>query len=69
MKLYELTFVDIEEGTIRRWETNKRGAAALVRKWKKQHPLRRLVLMEPITVPDDKKNFVAWLNRTANNSR
>lgn len=62
MKLYELTFADLERGTIRRFETNKRDITRLVRNWKKKFPLRKLLLTERIDVPDDKKGFVEWLN-------
>lgn len=62
MKLYQLTFMDIERGKITRWKRNKREITRFVRMWKKEFPLRQLLLTEPIEIPDDKTQFVVWLN-------
>ena len=60
MKMYELTFSDPDLGFVRRFERNKRAAAATVAEAKAQHPLRELLTEKQIEIPTDKTSFVDW---------
>ena len=65
MKVYELTFVDLEHGKIVRWISGKRQIAKLIRDWKQRYPLRKLMDTERIEIPNEKQAFLEWLNATA----
>lgn len=62
MKAYELTFIDIERGKIKRWKRNKRQIAKFVNGWKRKYPMRKLMLTVVVEIPDDKDGLLDWLN-------
>lgn len=62
MKLYQLTFMDAERGKIVQWKRNKREVSRFVSQWQRRYPLRKLLLNEPIEIPENKQAFVDWLN-------
>lgn len=65
MKLYQLTFMDLSEGKFVRWKTSKLERDRFIRQWKREHPLRALLVNEQIEIPDTKHAFVQWLNANA----
>lgn len=62
MKVYQLTFMDVERGKIRRWKRNKREITRFLKDWEQRWPLRKLLLTESIQIPDNKDEFLQWLN-------
>ncbi len=65
MKVYELTFADPEFGLMRQWKRNKREIKTFVNSWKREFPLRQLLLTQRIAIPEDKQGIVDWLNENA----
>lgn len=72
MKLYRLTFIDISEGIIVRYERTKRSAGQFASAWKRDFPLRKLLKLEPVSIPGirpvKKDEFIAWLNNEQNHT-
>lgn len=62
MKVYEMTFMDIERGKIRRWKRNKEHVKWLTQRWADRWPLRKLLLVERIDIPTNKPGLLKWLN-------
>lgn len=62
MKVYELVFMDMERGKIKRWKRNKREITTFANAWKREHPLRQLMTTKLIEIPDDKTGLIDWLN-------
>jgi len=62
MKIYRLTFADIEHGKVVAWKRNKPEIRKFVNMWKRKFPLRKLMVTERIEVPTAKQEFVDWLN-------
>ena len=65
MKIYKLTFADLEHGKVIAWKSTKREIAQFCKRWKDEFPLRELVLTERIDVPVTKPELIAWLNDNA----
>ena len=62
MILYQLTFMDPERGKIVQFKRNKREISRFTRKWAEEYPLRELLLVKRVEIPDGKQEFVDWLN-------
>jgi hypothetical protein len=63
MKIYKLTFADLEHGKVIAWKSNKPEIRQLRKQWKQKFPLRELVLTERIDVPTrNKSELIDWLN-------
>ena len=68
MKFYELTFMDIERGKIRRWKRNKIEIDRFVERWAKRYPMRKLLTTEVVEIPTNfrglvlKQTMIDWLN-------
>lgn len=65
MKIYKMHFHDIEHGTIVQWRTSKKACAKLKSQWRKDFPLRELIVTQRINFPLDQQGLVAWLNENA----
>lgn len=65
MKIYKLTFADLEHGKVIAWKSNKPEIRKFCKQWKQKFPLRELVLTERIDVPTTKPEFITWLNANA----
>ena len=65
MKVYELVFVDPEQGLIRQWKRNKRQITKFINAWKRDFPMRTLLVNQAVDIPTDKQGFVDWLNENA----
>lgn len=68
MKLYKLTFMEIDEGKIGRkfvrFERNKTDVKTRVVGFANYNPERKLIFEERIDVPEAKDAFIDWLNET-----
>lgn len=62
MKFYQLTFMDYEHGKILRWRSSKKQIATLVARWRKEYPLRGLVLTQAVELERDKQSIIDYLN-------
>ncbi len=62
MKLYRVTFADIERGKVVRWARNKALARAAIKDEQNDHELCSHLLTERVEVPETKAAFITWLN-------